>query len=292
MDLDPPAASRAIAPTTGLDVPLLSAEVQHNIQAPGRALYRAFQGTPYYDIDDQLRLIQLERCEIELWARKKQLQHQADSDIVQKSSASLFSFTYDTKPLDMIERGPVHTEFNGVMNLNAVNSSLVLDNIHPDGQGISQTSDQPSIFPLDSDITCLPPAAFSLKSNDPFPLALVHKQNKLSTEPIPGKVLELSEKEAIRSSSDQALRPSPISLQDKTTKPQSQHLSRSLAVRTRNKKKRPDIPGSLCFQLNDATGRPARTKQVRSKETLERTKAIRKVGSCLYCRYLKKPVCY
>ena len=262
------------------------------MQAPGWLLHHAIQNIPYSDIDRQLRLIQLERREIGLQAQKKQLQNQADWDILNISPTPLLPLSSDTQPWGLVTCDPVQTESNGAMNQDALSSGFVLKNIHPEGQGISRTVVQPAISSLDSEITCLPPSWFSLESNDLFPLAPSNEQNTLSAEPVTGKVIELSEEDITRSTSSQALRPASTFLLDKNPEPRIQRLRPTVIERTRKKKKRPEIPGTLCFYLNNETGCLARTKQVQSKEALERSKVIRKLGACLYCRYLKKPVRY
>ena len=251
------------------------------MQAPGWPSHQDISDISMDDIDDQLELIGLKRREIELRVRKKQiLQSQADRVILQASPSAHLPFTGQpcTATTDLVEQ-----EYLGIMNQDALSSS------YPVGQGIPHPVVQPAMSSLDSDIACLPPSWLSLGSNDPSCFISSSQQNTMSTEPVLKQVVELSEKEFAESIFDQPLRLSSIS-QDKSIKPRLRQSSMTLVEKTRSKKTRLDIPGRLCFQLSGVTG-SVRTKRAQSKEALERIKAIKKVGACLYCRYLKKPVC-
>jgi hypothetical protein len=275
-DLDV-AANSVINLATALDTPLPPVD---NIQASGQPLHNVGQDIPMDDIDDELRLIELERREIELRALKKQrLQSQADCAGPQASSSTYLprNCLPWTTATDIVEQ-----DCSGIIDQGCLGSR------YPVEQRISHQVVLPATPSLDLDISCLPPGCFSPELNDPFYSIPSIQQNTMSAEPTLEQIVELSDKELAESSSGQPLRPSLVS-QDQITEPRLQQSRMTLVERSRRKKEKREIPGSLCFQLNGVSG-PVKAKKVRSKEALDRTKAIKKLGACLYCRYLKKTV--
>jgi hypothetical protein len=267
--------------------------------AAGGAMDLTIQDVTYSE--NQLRLIEverrereIERREIELWAREEHLQTQRDEagrDIQQAVRPSHPRFSSGTQPSSTTQFALFDNndeiDPQRSMDLRASGPSSVPGIVRPEGQGNSQTTVPSAVSSQIQEITCLPPGAFLLDPSAPS-----FDQNTQSVESTLEKVVELSEEAFATSNSNHALRPTSISPQDKNAKPQIQHPCNSLAMRARKKKKRPEIPGCNCYPLNGAATRLARVKSVRTKEALEKTKEVRKVGACLLCRYLKKEVRY
>lgn len=271
------AVSNALGLTVNLEDFMLSVD---NMQTKGWPLNSTTREVPLGDIDDQLRLIELERREIELRTWKKQLQAQAGRGISQTLLALRLPPSLDMQPWEPGALDTIQTESDGTMN------QVALSSANNTGRCTLHAFQHEIPLP-DSEMTCLPPDWLSLESKNIVPVSPSNERGTLSTIPILEKVVDISEMALAESGSD-ALRASPISLQDNSAKMQERHSSMTLVERTRRKKK-PEVPGSLCFQLNGVSGL-VKTKRVQTKEAVKRTRAMKKVGACLYCRYLKKPV--